>query len=349
MGQRYAIPADLPRFKGQRVVVMGGWAKALVMAGAALPLALTGWLAGCTKPPPSLTLPISSWPGYEYFYLAEQKGLARAEGLELKTLEFPNPQDIVHAYLRGEVALAPLTTVEVVDICARAPERCPVVVLVLDESLGGDQVMARPGIGSIPALRGRRVAVVPSTLGPFVLSRALEQHGLSLKDVQLRNLNLGAMPNALARGDVDAVAIYPPFSVQAAQQARATVLFDSRRIPGEVFDVLAVDPALLKDQAEVLVRLVRSWQAAHTLRRSHPDQAVALMARRQGLAPAEFTATEQGLRYPRLVDQRSLLAPDGPLRRNLAAVQRVQEQLGLLTRGALLPSVSDAAVTAALR
>ena len=196
------------------------------------------------------------------------------------------------------MALAPLTTVEPVDVCARVPARCLVVVLVLDESHGGDQVMARPGICSIAALRGRRVAVMPSTLGPFVLSRAHALHGLSLKDVQLRPVNPGAMLRALVRGDVEAAATYPAFSVRAAQQARATVICDSRRIPAEVFDVLAVDPALLQKQPDVIVRPVRSWQAAHALRRSHPDQTVTLMARRERLTPAHFTASEQGLRYP---------------------------------------------------
>ena len=321
----------------------------LTRAAAAVPLALPALLSGCAVSSPSLTVPISNWPGYEYLYLAEQKGLASAEGLALKTLEFPDPQAIVHAYLRGDVAVAPLTTVEAVDICSRAPERCPVLALVLDESLGGDQVMARPGIGSIAALRGRRVAVTPSTLGPFVLSRALEQQGLSLKDVQLRTLTLDAMPSALAQGEVDAAAIFPPFSVQAARQAKATVLFDSRRIPGEVFDVLAVDPQLFNTKRDVLVRLVRSWQAAHALRRSRPDEAVPLMARREGLSPQEFNTVEQGLRYPPLAEQRSMLAPAGQLQRNLQAVHRVQGQLGLLTPGAPLPSVSDAVVTAALR
>ena len=315
----------------------------------ALPLTLPGLLAGCSGSTPSLTVPISNWPGYEYFFLAQQTGLARSEGLDLRTLQYPDPQSIVHAYLRGEVTVAPLTTVEAVDICSRAPERCPVLVLVLDESLGGDQVMARPGIGSIAALRGRRVAVTPSTLGPFVLSRALEQQGLSLKDVQLRTLTLDAMPSALARAEVDAAAIFPPFSVQAARQAKATVLFDSRRIPGEVFDVLAVDPQLFKTQRDVLVRLARSWQAAHALRRSRPGEAVPPMARREGLTPQEFSAVEEGLRYPQLREQRAMLAPAGQLQRNLQAVQRVQGQLGLLTQGAPLPSVSDALVTAALR
>ena len=313
-----------------------------------LSLALLSVLGGCARPA-SLTIPISDWPGYEYFYLAQQKGLARAQGLELKTLEFPDPQGIVHAYLRGEMPVAPLTTVEAVDICSRAPERCPVVVLVLDESRGADQVMGRPGIGSITELRGRRVAVTPSTLGPFVLSRALEQQGLSLDDVQLRTLTLDAMPSALAGGSVDAAAIFPPYSVEAARQAGAMVLFDSRRIPGEIFDVLAVDPALFRQKRDLLVQLLRSWQAAHSLRQSSPAEAVPLMARREGLTAEEFSRAEQGLVYPSLTEQRAMLLPGGLLQRNLQAVHRVQEHLGLLTPGSPLPSVSDAAVTAALR
>lgn len=77
--------------------------------------------------------------------------------MPLNSVEFADPQAIVHAYLRGELAIAQITTVEAVDICARLPERCPVVVLVLDESVGGDQVMARQGITAIEQLRGKRV------------------------------------------------------------------------------------------------------------------------------------------------------------------------------------------------
>ena len=160
----------------------------------ALGLLLAGVLGGaCSRAAPELILPVSNWPGYEYFYLAELNDLAAAEGLRLRTAEFPDPQAIVHAFLRGELQLAQLTTVEAVDICSRAPDRCPVVVLVLDESRGGDQVAARPGIGSLAELRGRRVGLTLSTLGPYVLSRALEQAGLSLDDVEVRTMPLAAI------------------------------------------------------------------------------------------------------------------------------------------------------------
>ena len=69
--------------------------------------------------------------------------------------------------------LAQLTTVEAVDICQRVPKRCPVVVLVLDESRGADQVVVDRSLNCIAQLRSRPVAITPSTLGPFVLSRAL--------------------------------------------------------------------------------------------------------------------------------------------------------------------------------
>ena len=58
--------------------------------------------------------------------------LAAVQGLRLDTRDYPDPQAIVHAYLRG-----------------------------------------------------RRVAVTPSTLGPFVLSRALEEACMAYKDVQV--------------------------------------------------------------------------------------------------------------------------------------------------------------------
>ena len=92
--------------------------------------AAVGVLTGCQGQRPSIDVPVSNWPGYEYMYLAHKLGLDRREGLELKPLQFPDPQTIVHAYLRGDLPLAQLTTVEAVDLCSRDPSRCPVIASV---------------------------------------------------------------------------------------------------------------------------------------------------------------------------------------------------------------------------
>lgn len=315
----------------------------LALAGAAL------LAAACQPQIRELTVPISAWPPYEYVYLAQQKGLARARGLALDTPQFPDPQSMVHAYLRGELQLAQLTTVEVVDVCARAPERCPVVVLVVNESRGGDQVVARPGIDTIAQLRGRRVGVTFSTLGPYVLSRALAQAGLDLADVELIGMAMAAMPQALADGRLEAAALFPPFSEFVVRDGSARRLFDSRAIPGEVFDVLVVSPPVFRQDQAALVRLAQAWQDAHDLAEAEPEAAQTLMGRRQGLSRDEFAQAETGVVYFSLHDQAALLAPGGVLERNLETVRRVQEQLQLLGSNSPLPEVSDAIVTAALR
>lgn len=316
----------------------------LVALGTVLGLFATA----CATRRPVVEVPVSKWPGYEFFVLAHHEGLDRTAGIRIRPVEYPDPQDIVHAYLRGDVRIAPLTTVEVVDICARASERCPVVVLVLDESTGADVVLARPTIRSVADLRGRRVAVAFSTLGPFVLARALERSGVPLAAVTLRGMTLGAMGVALARGDVDAAVLYPPFSMQAERQQNLRRLFDSREIPGEIFDVLAIEPAWLREHPAEVEALVRAWAQAHTHAVSHPDASHAVMAKREELPLAEFRTTLAGLRFFPLEQQKPLLAPGGPIVRNLVAVQRVQRQLGVLPAGGVLPVVTDGPVRQAL-
>ena len=125
-------------------ILQAAWAAVGAATRRSRPLvlpALLALLSGCTTGGTTLTVPVSQWPGYEYFPLARQRGLDLREGIRLELPAYANPQDIVHAYLRGDIQLAQLTTVEAVDLCSRVPKRCPVVILVLDESRGGDQVV----------------------------------------------------------------------------------------------------------------------------------------------------------------------------------------------------------------
>ena len=306
-------------------------------------------VAGCAANPEDVNVPISSWPGYEYFYLAERRGLAERYGFKLTTSQFADPQEIVHSYLRGELNVAQLTTVELVDICEKIPERCPVVVLILDESRGGDIIAARHGVDTLQDLAGKRIGTTFSSLGPYFVSRALQRSGLSLDQVEVRNMPLAEMPAALKQGSVDAVAFYPPFSDYAARDGHSRVLFDSRQTPGEIFDILVIDPSYLHSNSVVLTKLVKAWQDAHQLAQAHPKQSIGLMADRQKVSAKEFQQAENGLVYYGLAEQKVMLAPGGVMERNLKSVQKVQQELKLVRIGAQLPSVTNRLVEAALR
>lgn len=315
---------------------------------AALTLATLAPL-GCHATSKVIAVPISSWPGYEYLGLVASFGVDRRHGLTLDVVQYPDPQAIVHAYLRGDQPVAPLTTVEAVDLCERVPERCPVVVLVLDESRGADQLAVRNDVPSLKDLRGRTIAVTFSTLGPYVVDRALDQLGMEIPDVNLRNMPLDRMASALASGEVAAAAFFPPYSERAVQDARSRVMFTSREIPGEIFDVLVVDPAYLRSHATEVMLLLRSWQEAHDIAVRQPERARRLMAQREQTSVAAFTASEQGLVYFPLAEQKAMLRPDGLIARNLERVQAVQHHIGLSHTGAPRPPVTDRLVTLALQ
>ena len=306
-------------------------------------------LAGCIRQPSRLQVPVSGWPAYEYFYLAENSGLDRPEGLAIRSIQLPDPQAVINAFARGQFHVAQLSAAEVIDLCNRVPERCPVVVLVLDASEGGDQLAVHNSVPSIAALKGRRVAVTFSTLGPFILHLALERHGLRLSDVQTQHLPLERMEAALAKGEVQAAATYPPFSEAIRAAGHSRMLFNSRETPGEILDLLVVDRQFLHQHPQQVSALVRVWEQAQRHARANPDTSVSQMARREGISVEAFREAERGLRYFGLQEQLELLNPGGAVERNLRRVQMALQELGVSPAAGVRPTVSAAPVQAALQ
>lgn len=127
------------------------------------------------------------------------------------------------------------------------------------------------------------------------------------------------------------------------------MLFDSRQTPGEIFDILVVDPVFLRSHSAALAKLVKVWQEAHQLAQSRPRESIGLMADRQKVSVKEFQQAEKGLVYFGLAEQGAMLAPGGVMERNLKSVQKVQQELELVQVGAKMPSVTNQVVEAALR
>ena len=304
---------------------------------AALMLAITG--CGSPFAPPSLRLAIVDWPAYEYFYLASRKRLDHQQGLNLKVDQFGSLQDQRQAFSRGDVEAIATTLPEAIAICRQAPPRCPAIVLVIDQSNGADQLIGRAEFAAAPDLKDQRVGLERSVLGEFILLRALGDSGLSLADLKLRYGGPKALVAQLQAGTLDAIVSYTPHSDALLEDPRWRVLFSSREIPGEVVDVLAVDPVLVRQNPQVVRRLVNTWWAARRLAAAEPEQAVAVMAQRQGVTPQQFVASQRLIAYPDRTEQPALLATSGPVQRTLERLSRQMRQAGLLPAGVPMPSL----------
>ncbi len=284
-------------------------------------------LAGCAQSPPApFRVGINAWPGYEFIYLAQEKGFYRDEGLEARVIEFSSLADCRRAFERGQIDALGATVVEVLQASDQS-DRTPQIIQIVDTSHGADVIIAQPGITNAAGLRGRKIGVELASVGVYVLARGLETIGLSLGDVTAVSMDQTSMEAAFRRHELDAMVTYPPFSIKLQRDRLADTLFSSAEIPGEVIDVIAADAEVIRHRPRDIERFVRAYQKAIRYARDHPAEAHAIMARREGITPEEFAASlTDGIRILAPADQAEYLRPNGRLSKVIDRTDRILRQ-----------------------
>lgn len=250
-------------------------------------------LAACGQPRVTrMRIGMNPWPGYAHLAIAAQNGLFEAQGIDAQLVEYPSLHALSRGFADGQIDVLPSTLVEVLTLHAEHG-RLPEVVWLADHSCGGDVVVARADSG--PTLRGRRVGYEAGSLGGYILSRCLERQQLRADEVEAVSMSQDQMAAAFAEGRIDAAITYPPFSTQMLAVAGARTVFDTREIPNEVIDTIAIDRALLDRDPTLLDRFHAAMVAAHRFTTTQPAAAERMMARGCGMTQEEFRAARGGL------------------------------------------------------
>ncbi|MCL1043578.1 ABC transporter substrate-binding protein [Shewanella marisflavi] len=242
-----------------------------------------------------ITLALNPWPGYELLYLAQQKGFFTQVGAYIELVQVSTLSDAQRAYLTGYVDGFASTMIEAIQV--EALDGQPVkVVLLADYSDGGDVIIAPNSVENMQALRGKTIGCEVSSLGIFVLERALNLYQMQLDDVKIINVEQGAGASALAIGKIDAMVTYPPYSVEIQSTGNYQELFSTKEIPEEVLDTLSISSAVLAKHPELVGQIQKAWQMAMDYLQEYPDEAIAIMAQREGLSVADFEAALMDLK-----------------------------------------------------
>lgn len=274
-----------------------------------------------------MRIAMNVWPGYEPLFLARHDG--RLSETDYRLVEFSNAAEVGRAFRNGSVEAVCLTLDEVFYLVQAGAD--PVIVLVMDESHGGDAVLARTDIRSLADLRGRRVGVEVNAVETYTLTRALQQAGLELKDVVVVRLPNEKHISAFQRGEVDAVVTFEP--VRSRLMALGAIdIFNSTQIPGEIVDVLAVQRAYAQAHPERIAGLRHTWFETLERMRREPRESATIMARRQQISPEGLTTALHGLRFPDRDANRALLGGPAPgLLVSAKKLRTVMREAGLLS------------------
>jgi NitT/TauT family transport system substrate-binding protein len=246
------------------------------------------FISSCSQQiPDKVTIAINPWPGYEFLYLAEQKGFFKQVGANITLAQTSSLSDGQMAYLNGHVQGFASTLIEAVQVEAFHGE--PInVVLLSNYSNGGDVIITKESITSMNELKGKKVGCEVSSLGIYILERALTKYGLSLSDVILVNTEQTQGQQKLINGDIDAFVTYSPYATSILRDKQYHSVFTTKEIPNEILDVISISKKVLKQQPSLVKKLHQAWDLAIQYHQKNVDEANAIMAKREQITVDEF-------------------------------------------------------------
>lgn len=267
------------------------------LALAVIFMAAGGLISGHTVAEP-LRIGHSTWVGYGPFYIAQEKGYYTDEGIEVELSVIEDTSARMAAMNAGHTeALA--TTIDTMPLYLTADIRMQ-YVFTLDDSTGGDGIVANKDITSIEDLRGKRVAFNAGTVSEFYITYLLGEAGMSAADIEHVNMDQADAGAAFVAERVDAAITWEPWLSRARDTEHGHVLIDTSENPGLIVDVLLAPVEVIEARVDDFRALYRAWNRAVDFVKTNPDEAHEIMARGVGgwlEDPAVFAETLAGVSY----------------------------------------------------
>lgn len=236
-----------------------------------------------------------------FIYMAAEGGFAKAEGLELKMLPYPNDTAMMKALIAGDLD---------------SYEGSPVSALIAG-STGADvkiigctwpkltySLFVHDGVATIADLRGKKIGILAPGSVPDLVARALlRQAGLAPSEAtfvaggsdqdRLRAVMAGTLDAAIAAADV---AARPKFRVKRLAVA-------SEALPLFLRQCLITRGDLIRTKRRLVVAFVAAEMNAYGFALAHRDKEIALTRRIAALPPGDPAAEAN---FREVVEQRAV-------------------------------------------
>jgi NitT/TauT family transport system substrate-binding protein len=270
-------------------------------------LALATCFSACTRteqkpavPPEKITIAYSTLPETALAQVAQTRGYFREEGLEVTPHLFPYGKRALEDLLAGQADFATVAETPVMFAIMKG-DKISIIATIHTSSLG-HAIMARKdrGILTLADLKGKKIAATLGTTSDFFLDAMLITHRISRKDVQIVDMKAEEIPDALDRGDVDAVTTFTLYTALTQKKLGDRVItFRDKDINWYPFNVVATQEFISKNPGKVK-KMLRALVKAEGFVRGNPAEAQKIVADFSGIeiaiireiwADADFTVS----------------------------------------------------------
>lgn len=247
-------------------------------AGAAT-VALPAHLAGLLAPQPafaSTTVKATHGSGFcnMGIFLAKERGLTKADGVDLEFVVTPSNTEITTMFGAGLVDISMIPYSNFMTLYdAGAP-----VKIVAGGGVQGCIIVAREGIKSAADLKGKTFGTFQADTLEVLPYDYLKKAGLSFKDVQIKYLDTSPeLAQAFIAGALDAICHIEPYATQCVTNRKgATVLSDGTDLYGKGYSdcVLAVRTPLIEKNPAAVKAVIKALMVAQS--QAEADKSAAL-------------------------------------------------------------------------
>ena len=245
----------------------------------------------------SLAIGFVTWIGMTPLHIAVEKGFFKDLGLDLKPQIFGTNTDLNAAFLAGQLDVStPVTSAAVLTASKGKDFR---IILVQDNSVGGDGILARNSIESIETFKGKEIAVEKGAVSHFFLLQVLAEAGLSEADVTLVNADATTASTAYQTGQVEIAVSYAPFLQQANEaQPDGRIIFDTAKMPTAISDFYVVDRAFAEANPRAIDAFVKGIFQGRDFLEQNPQEGLAIAAKALETTPDALEADLKGVELP---------------------------------------------------
>ncbi|MCX7004770.1 MAG: ABC transporter substrate-binding protein [bacterium] len=242
-------------------------------------------LSGCDQKPnqtPGTSAPrqyrigLGPWVGFGPLYLARDKGFFEEEGIKVELIVLTGVAERNSALKAGRIdALAAPVDYFVLAAGNNLPAT---IVMAIDESTGGDGIVAKKSVQTIEDLSGKRVAVQRGLPGEFFLRALLQQKGVNFNELKTEDMETAQAGAAFLADKVDAAVVWEPWLSKAREEGGGHVLASTKEFPNLIVDCLAFNQDVLKRSPADVVKIVKAIFKAIEFWKANAEEANKIMA-----------------------------------------------------------------------
>ena len=215
----------------------------------------------------------------------------KSSGQSVEWIEFPSGPPLLEALNAGSIDVG--HTGDSPPLFAQAAGIPFVYIAASSPSPQSSALVVRENdnLQSVSDLKGKRIGLTKGSSAHTLVIRLLEQHDLTLSDVELVYLTPADARVALTAGSIDAWSIWDPYlsSVEHSQNARQ--IADGRgTVSGREFYVAS--RSAVEKHPQLIHTFLRELAGAKEWAKSHPDKMTQLLSDQTGLPIAAVKLAE---------------------------------------------------------